>query len=132
VSEQRPLPGGRLEYAVLVAVWDGGTITAREVHDRVGAPHGLGYTTTARVLDRLHAKGLVARERSGKVWSYRAVAPRAEIDRARLARTLAGVLGGDHRPAVATLVAAIDDIDPGLLDELTRAIDALRRSRREP
>jgi predicted transcriptional regulator len=131
-DEQRPLPGGRLEYAVLVAVWEGGTITARDVHDRVGVPLDLAYTTTARVLDRLHAKGLIARERIGKLFSYRAVAPRAEIDRAWLSRALSNVLVGDQRPAIATLVAAIDDLDSGLLDELTRAIAALRSSRREP
>jgi predicted transcriptional regulator len=126
------LPGGRLEYAVLVAVWEGGTVTARDVHERVGVPLDLVYTTTARVLDRLNAKGLVAREKTGKIFSYTATTARAEIERARLSRTLSSVLVGGQRPAVATLVAAIDALDPALLDELTREIEALRRSRREP
>src|SRR5580692_7184483 len=88
MNRDRPLPGGRLEYAVLVAVWEGGAISGRELHDRVGVPLGLVYTTTARVLDRLHAKGLVAREKDGKIFRYRASASRSEIDRARVARTL--------------------------------------------
>jgi predicted transcriptional regulator len=132
-SDERPVPGGKLEYAVLVCVWEGGAVTAREVHERVGAPAGLVYTTTARVLDRLHAKGLVARERSGKAFTYRAAAARPEIDRARMSRTLGGLLAGAPlRPALAALVEAVESIDPALLDELAQAVEAARRSRREP
>jgi BlaI family penicillinase repressor len=131
MNRDRPLPGGRLEYAVLVAVWQGGAISGRELHDRVGVPLGLVYTTTARVLDRLHAKGLVAREKDGKIFRYRASASRSEIDRARLARTLSSILVEGPRPALATLVEVLEEVDPGLLDELTRTISALRRSGRE-
>jgi hypothetical protein len=42
----RPLPGGKLEYAVLVALWESGPLSAPEVHDRVGVPLDLVYTTT--------------------------------------------------------------------------------------
>lgn len=113
---------------MLVAVWEGGTVTAREVHERVAAPAGLVYTTTARVLDRLHAKRLVERVRDGKVFRYRASAERTDVDRARLSQTLSGVLGGGHRSALASLIEAIEDIDPELLEELARTIDARRRS----
>lgn len=112
---------------MLVAVWEGGTVTAREVHDRVAAPAGLVYTTTARVLDRLHAKHLVDREREGKVFRYRAAAARTDVDRARMSRALSGVLGGGHRSAMAALVEVIEEIDPELLEELARSIDARRR-----
>jgi predicted transcriptional regulator len=126
----RALPGGKLEYAVLVAVWERGVVTAREVHEQVGTPAGLVYTTTARVLDRLHAKGLVERERDGKVFRYRAAAARTDVERGRLSQTLTGVLGGGRRSALAALVEAIEEIDPALLEELARTIDARRRSPR--
>jgi BlaI family penicillinase repressor len=132
VGREGTLPGGKLEYAVLVAVWEGGALTGRELHDRVGAPLGLVYTTTARVLDRLHAKGLIQREKDGKIFRYRALAAREDVERARLARTLRTALTEGPRPALATLVQVIEEINPGLLDELTRTVKALRRSRREP
>ena len=131
MPRDRSLPGDRLEYAVLVAVWEGGTMTVRELHERVGEPLGLVYTTTARVLDRLHAKKLVARVKQGKVLRYRAAVSRHEIERARLTRTLSSVLADGTRPALATLVEVIEEIRPGLLDELTATIAAIRRSRRE-
>jgi predicted transcriptional regulator len=129
VPRDRSIPGGKLEYAVLVAVWEGGTTTVRELHDRVGVPLGLVYTTTARVLDRLCAKGLVAREKDGKIFRYTASAARKEVERARLTKTLSSVLAEGPRPALATLVEVIDEINPGLLDELTRTIKVLRRTR---
>src|SRR5215468_1831756 len=131
MPRDRPLPGGKLEYAVLVAVWEGGTVTVRELHERVGVPLGLVYTTTARVFDRLHAKKLVERVKEGKAFRYRASASRQEIERARLARTLSSLFAESPRPALATLVEVIEEIRPGLLDELAVTIDAIRRSRRE-
>jgi predicted transcriptional regulator len=132
VSRKVAIPGGRLEYAVLVAVWESDTTTIRELHNRVGAPLDLAYTTTARVLDRLCEKGLVTREKVGKLVHYKAAKGRREVERARLSKTLSSVLGEGPRPALATLVEVIDEIAPDLLDELTRSIKVLRRGRREP
>jgi predicted transcriptional regulator len=132
-SENVPVPGGKLEYAVLSAVWEAEVLTAREVHERVGVPLDLVYTTTSRVLDRLCAKGLLSRERQGKAFSYRATTPRPEIERARMSRTLGGLFTGGARPAMAALVEAIESIDAGLLDDLAQAVEAARlRPRGEP
>ena len=70
--KQLRLPGGDLEYAVLAKLWDLGTASARDIYEYIGEPAGLVYTTTAKVLDRLHAKGLVTRELNGKAFTYRA------------------------------------------------------------
>ena len=59
------LPGGDLEYAVLAKLQELGSASVRDIHMQVSEPKGLVYTTTAKVLDRLHAKRLVSRERKG-------------------------------------------------------------------
>jgi BlaI family penicillinase repressor len=129
VDDHRSLPGGKLEYAVLAALWDCGVATARDIHQRVGVPLGLVHTTTARVLDRLQAKRLVTRAKTGKSFGYRALFARPEIDRARLSRALSTFLTREPSPAMASLVDAIESIDPALIDELARAVEARRRSR---
>jgi len=43
---------------------------------------------------------------------------------------LSKLLGSAPRPAVATLVEAMESLDPSLLDELERAVSA-RRERRD-
>ena len=125
-----PLPGGDLEYAVLTSVWDSGTASAREIHRRIGEPRGLVYTTIAKVLDRLRAKGLISRQQNGKAFLYTSKVPRQRIERARAGHSLRRLLGPEPHPAIATLVDAIEAIDPNLIDELSRQVAARRRSRR--
>jgi predicted transcriptional regulator len=123
-------PGGELEHAVLLALWEMSTASAREIHARVGEPKGLVYTTIATVLDRLHAKGLVARVRSGRAYRYHPSVGREVVERNRLRHILGRVLGTQPRQAIASLIEVMADVDPHLLDELARAINARRRSRR--
>jgi predicted transcriptional regulator len=122
------LPGGDLEYAVLSKLWELGSATARDVHIQVGEPAGLVYTTIAKVLDRLHAKRLVSRDRKGMAFIYRPRVARAVVEAARARAFLNRLLGPAPRSAMATLVEAVESIDPKLLDELERAV-AARRSR---
>ena len=65
-----PVPGGDLEHAVLLVPWELGEVSAPDSHRRVGEPNGSVNTTTAQVLDRLHAKGLVSRERAGRAFVH--------------------------------------------------------------
>ena len=123
------LPGGTLEYAVLAALWDLGAASAREVHERVGEPKGLVYTTTAKVLDRLHDKGLVSRKKTGKAFLYQAKVARGVVEQARATEAVSRMLGDAPRPAMAALVSAVEAVDPKLLDELERLVNA-RRTRR--
>ncbi len=130
VSRSAKLPGGDLEYAVLHEVWTRGEATTREVYEGVGQPRGVVYTTITKVLDRLHAKGLVTRERAGKTFIYAARRKREVVERARLREALTRMLSPAVRPAMASLVDAVESLDPGLLDELARQVEARRRSRR--
>ena len=123
------LPGGELEYAVLFSVCERGTASAREVYLEVGAADGLAYTTIAKVLDRLLAKGLLTRKRRGMAFVYRPRIARPVIEFARARASLRTLLGPAARPAVATLVEAMESLDPHLLDELERAVAARRRPR---
>jgi predicted transcriptional regulator len=122
-------PGGTLEYAVLAALWELGSATAREVHVRVGEADGLVYTTTAKVLDRLNAKRLVIRKRVGRLFVYRPAVARDVIDQERTTTALSALLGSEPIPAIATLVDTVEAIDPDLLDELARVVRR-RRARR--
>lgn len=123
------LPGGELEYAVLFSVCKLGAASARDVHLQVGATAGLAYTTIAKVLERLQAKGLVARKRKGMAFVYRPRIAWRVIEFARARVSLSKLLGPAPGPAVATLVEAMESLDPGLLDELERVVAARRRPR---
>lgn len=123
------LPADDLEYTVLAQLWELGTASVRELHDRLGAPQGLVYTTTAKVIDRLREKGLVSRQPQGNAFVYRPRVARDEVERARARNAVSRLLGATPRAAVAALVEAVDAVDPELLDELERAIAERQRSR---
>lgn len=128
---QLPLPGGRLEQAVLDTVWELGEATARAVHERIGVPNELAYTTIAKVLDRLVTKKLCRRRRDGRINVYAAAVPREHVERAQARMTVRRLLGEEPGPAIPALVDAVEAVDPDLLDELARVVAARRKARRE-
>lgn len=68
------LPADDLAYAASAARREFGTASVRTLHERLGAPAGRIYTTTAKVVDRLREKGLVMRSRDRP--SYRPISMR--------------------------------------------------------
>jgi predicted transcriptional regulator len=125
-DEKLRLPGGELEYAVLYSVCDLSVASVRDVHRRVGNVRGLAYTTIAKVLERLHVKALVTRERKGATLVYCPRVDRKDIELARARASLGKLLTSGLRPAMATLVEAIESMDSTLIDELERAVAARR------
>lgn len=124
------LPADDLEYSVLAKLWELGCASVRELHEQLGEPHGLVYTTTAKVVDRLRAKRLVQRGRRGRAFVYRPRIEREVVESARARLTVSRLLGPTPHAAVAALVEAVESVDPKLLDELERAVAARRRSKR--
>ncbi len=123
------LPADDLEYSVLARLWQLGAASVRELHEQLGAPQGLVYTTTAKVIDRLREKGLIQRQRKGTAFVYRPRVAREEVERARARHALSRLLGATPRAAVAALVEVVDEIDPALLTELEQAVAARRRAK---
>ncbi len=124
------LPADDLEYAALSLLWELGTASVRTLHERLGAPAGRVYTTTAKVVDRLREKGLITRQRVAGGFVYSPAVNRLDVERARARQLVSRFLGSAPHAAVATLVDAVDEIDPVLLEELERAIRA-KRSRKD-
>ena len=121
---------GEQEHEILSAVWQLGTCTVRQVHERVGVRRGLAYTTISTVLDRLHKKGFLSREREGKTLVYRAAKREGSVQQSRVRTLVDRIFGDDPEPAVARLVDAVETYDPALLDRLAKEIASRRRTRR--
>ncbi len=114
---------GRLERAVMDAVWQGGDVTVRDVQSQLEKP--VAYTTVMTTLDRLYKKGIVHRRREGRAFVYSAALGRQEIEATMTAGLLAGALAdgpGAARPFLSNLVDVVADRDDQLLDELERLV----------
>lgn len=123
------LPSDELEYAVLSLLWQLGTASVRQIHEGIDPSCARAYTTTAKVVDRLRAKGLIARSRIPGGFVYRPAIEPQEVQRARARQLISRFLGPAPSAAAAALVEAVEGIDPGLLDDLERAIKAKRRKK---
>jgi predicted transcriptional regulator len=125
-------PGlGELERAVMRALWDADRpLTVREVQARVRRRPALAYTTVLTVLDRLHDKQFVQRDKDGRAFRYRPRIGEAEWVGGRAAAVLAGEAGTD-RAVLAAFVASAERADPALLDELSELIETHRRRERK-
>ncbi len=81
------------------------------------------------MVDRLREKGLIRRRRKGNAFLYQPRVAREAVERARARNLVTRLLGPAPRTAVATLVEAVDAVDPDLLDALEQAVAARRRSK---
>ncbi|MEV0947445.1 BlaI/MecI/CopY family transcriptional regulator [Rhodococcus sp. NPDC049939] len=62
---------GELEAVVMDRIWDrAAATTVREIFDEVSEHRELAYTTVMSTMDNLYRKGWLAREKTGKAFSY--------------------------------------------------------------
>jgi len=115
-----------LERRVLETLWQGGAWSVRAVYEQIG--EGLAYTTIATVLDRLHGKGRVQREKEGVAWRYHATRTREEALAAEVGRVLQRAEGAPE-PLLVAFLDEVEQADPGALARLEALIQARRKRR---
>jgi BlaI family transcriptional regulator, penicillinase repressor len=60
------------ELEILQVLWKNGNCTVREVHEALNKKDA-GYTTTLKMMQIMHEKGLVSRDTSSKTHIYRSL-----------------------------------------------------------
>jgi predicted transcriptional regulator len=117
---------GELEAAVMDRLWSWDRPTSvREVLDDVRRERDLAYTTVMTVMDNLHRKGLLARDRDGRAYRYRPTASREEYTAELMEAALAA--GGDR---TAALLRFVDRMDRAEAAALRKALEAAGRHRK--
>jgi predicted transcriptional regulator len=99
---------GELETAIMDVVWAGDrAYLVREVRERLSYNRPVAYTTVMTVMNILHGKGVLCREKHGRAWRYWPVESREEHD----ARLMSEVLrsGGDQRITMLRFVERVNE-----------------------
>ena len=116
---------GTLELRVLEALWSRGPATVRDVCEDFPSA---AYTTLMTTMERLHKKGVLSREKSGRAFIYRAVSSRAELESGLITRAIQPLLATDSaHPVLSCFVDEVSRQDERLLDELERLVREKRR-----
>ncbi|MEO6714413.1 MAG: BlaI/MecI/CopY family transcriptional regulator [Mycobacteriales bacterium] len=114
---------GELERAVMERVWAWQRpVSVRDVVDDLVRERDLAYTTVMTIMERLHHKGFLSRERVGKAYVYEAMSTREAYTAALMNVALA--TSNDRHGA---LVHFIDEMDPDEVEELRLALAKVRR-----
>jgi BlaI family penicillinase repressor len=61
------------ELEILQILWEIGPVSVKDVHEALGGDAVNGYTTILKLLQIMHEKGIVTRQKSGKLHLYEAV-----------------------------------------------------------
>lgn len=62
------------ELEILQILWKKGPAAVKDVHESMGGNRQNGYTTILKLMQIMHEKGLVTRQKHGKLHLYQAVA----------------------------------------------------------
>jgi predicted transcriptional regulator len=115
-------PAGALEAEILALLRAAGTpLSPGQVRERLAAADELSYSTVVTILSRLHAKGLLSRQRDGRAFAY-AVVDEASLAASRMNQALQ--VGHDHDAVLTRFVSGLSGRDAGLLRRLLGADSA--------
>jgi len=107
---------GELEAVIMDRLWEQGRpMLVREMVEALHGQRPLAYTTVMTVMENLHRKGWLRRERDGRAWRYEPTGSRSGYTAALMNDALA--TSSDRRTALAHFVLQMSPHDAALLRE---------------
>ena len=82
------------ELEILQILWVKGAAAVKEVHEAMGGDQQNGYTTILKLMQIMHEKGLVARQKSGKLHLYEALASQQDTRQFMVDKMISSVFQG--------------------------------------
>ena len=120
---------GTLETRVLEALWkQSGARSVRDLHPQF---QGVAYTTLMTTLDRLHRKGVLDREKSGRAYLYRPRQTREALLSGLAGEALAAVFGtraAELKPIISFFVETVSRDDHEALAALEKLVAERRKA----
>jgi len=113
---------GELEAVIMERLWERGRpALVREILDDLRGDRDLAYTTVMTVMDNLHRKGWLRRERDGRAWRYEPTGSRSGYTAALMNEALESSV--DRRRALAHFALQMSPHDASVLrDALDQAM----------
>ena len=82
------------ELEILQILWTRGLATVREVHEELAKTKDAGYTTTLKLMQIMHEKGLVKRDDSMRTHIYQAAVNKERTQKHLLSKMIDSLFGG--------------------------------------
>lgn len=88
------------ELEILNILWGKDTATVREVHEELAKTKDVGYTTTLKLMQIMHEKGLVKRDESMRTHIYQPAVNRERTQKHLLNKMIDSLFGGSSTQLV--------------------------------
>jgi len=94
------------ELEILQIIWEKDQCTVRDVHEELAATKDAGYTTTLKLMQIMHDKGLVERDTTAKTHLYKALITREQAQNTALDKIISTVFMGSSSQLIMQVLSS--------------------------
>lgn len=113
------------EIDILRVLWDQGACTVREVHERLHGDGSVGYTTVLKLMQIMHAKGLVARDDTQRAHVYRATVSKQRTQKRFLSEMVTRLFNGSPSQLVLHALGETPRASKAELKQIRELLDRI-------
>ncbi|MGK7393607.1 MAG: BlaI/MecI/CopY family transcriptional regulator [Candidatus Cyclobacteriaceae bacterium M3_2C_046] len=114
------------EYEILQLLWQEGPSSVKHLHNMLSAKKDVVYTTTLKLMQNLHEKGLVSREKKGRQHIYLAKASKSDTQSHFLASFIQRFFQGSV-PDMVMQALGHQKPSPEELEQIEKYINQLKK-----
>jgi len=126
MAKQKVVRPTESELEILQVLWDKENATVREVHEILLLSKDAGYTTTLKLLQIMHEKGLVSRNDSSKTHIYQPAVSREKTQKHFVGKMINNLFSGSPAQLVMQALgnhkASRDE-----LEEIQKLLNSLKK-----
>ena len=116
------------ELEILNILWFKQEATVREVHEELAKSKDVGYTTTLKLMQIMHEKGLVKRDESMRTHVYQPCVNREKTQKHLLNKMIDSLFGGSSTQLVLQALGSGEQkVSAEELEQLQTLIDNLKK-----
>jgi BlaI family penicillinase repressor len=126
MSNTKTIKPTESELEILQTLWSRGLATVREVHEELARTKDVGYTTTLKLMQIMHEKGLVKRDDSMRTHVYQAAVNKEKTQRHLLSKMIDNLFGGSPTQLVIQALGEQHNASPEELEKIQALLNNLK------
>ena len=116
------------ELEILNILWEKNMATVRDVHEELARTKDVGYTTTLKLMQIMHEKGLVKRDESMRTHVYQPAVNREKTQKHLLDKMIDSLFGGSSTQLVLQALGSGEQkISSEELEKIQSLLNDLRK-----
>lgn len=126
MSNSKTIKPTESELEILQTLWSKGMATVREVHEELSRTKDVGYTTTLKLMQIMHEKGLVKRDDSMRTHVYQAAVNKEKTQKHLLSKMIDNLFGGSPTQLVIQALGE-HKASPEEIEKIQALLDNLKK-----